>query len=135
MSHQATVKPKLRRTPHEEVGPNYPVIKPIDRGYDLTLIESEVLDSLRLGEGARLAPEESRRNLVVRGIDLNALVGREFGIGAVRALGQRLCEPCVHLQRLTHPGVVAGLVHRGGLRADLLSSGEIRLGDAVEVAG
>jgi len=105
------------------------------RGYDITLIESEVLDRLTLADGTRLAPEESRRNLVTRGIDLNALVGREFRIGPVRAFGQRLCEPCVHLQRLTRPGVVAGLVHRGGLRADLLSGGEIRVGDRIEAAG
>ena len=102
------------------------------RGYDITLIESEVLDRLTLVDGTRLAPEESRRNLVTRGIDLNALVGREFRIGPVRAFGQRLCEPCVHLQRLTRPGVVAGLVHRGGLRADLLAGGEIRVGERIE---
>jgi hypothetical protein len=105
------------------------------RGYDITLIESEVLDRLTLADGTRLAPEESRRNLVTRGIDLNALVGREFRIGPVRAFGQRLCEPCVHLQRLTRPGVVAGLVHRGGLRADLLSGGEIHIGDRIEAGG
>ncbi len=101
------------------------------RGYDITLIESEVLDRVTLEDGSRLAPQESRRNLVTRGIDLNALVAREFRIGSVRAFGQRLCEPCVHLQRLTHPGVVAALVHTGGLRADLLSSGEIRVGDRI----
>src|SRR6184192_439537 len=104
------------------------------RGYDITLIESEVLDRLTLAGGTRLAPEESRRNLVTRGIDLNALVGREFRIGPVHAFGQRLCEPCVHLQRLTRPGVVAGLVHRGGLRTDLLSGGEIRVGERIEAA-
>ena len=81
-----------------------------------------------------LTPAESRRNVATRGIDLNALVGREFRIGPVRAFGQRLCEPCVHLQRLTRPGVVAGLVHKGGLRADLLSGGEIRVGDRIEAA-
>jgi len=102
------------------------------RGYDITLIESEVLDRLRLADGKHLAPEESRRNVTTRGIDLNALVGKEFRIGPVRAMGQRLCEPCVHLQRLTRPGVVAGLVHRGGLRADLLSGGEVRVGDRIE---
>ena len=98
------------------------------RGYDITLIESEVLERIT----PMLAPGESRRNLVTRGIDLNALVGKEFGIGPVRALGQRLCEPCVHLQRLTRPGVVADLVHRGGLRADLLTGGEIRVGSKIE---
>jgi hypothetical protein len=101
------------------------------RGYDVTLIESEALASLALPDGGRLAPEESRRNLVTTGIDLNALVGREFRVGEVRAFGQRLCEPCVHLQRLTRPGVVAAFAHSGGLRADLLSDGEIRVGDVI----
>jgi MOSC domain len=104
------------------------------RGYDLTLIESEVLDRFPLADGTRLAPNESRRNVVTKGVDLNALVGSEFRIGSVRAFGQRLCEPCVHLQRLTRPGVVEALVHRGGLRADLLSDGEIRVGDRIEAA-
>lgn len=103
------------------------------RGYDLTLIESEVLEQVTLADGSRLDAAESRRNLVTRGVDLNALVDREFSIGPVRAFGQRLCEPCVHLERLTRPGVVAGLVHRGGLRADILTDGEIRLGDKIEV--
>lgn len=102
------------------------------KGYDITLIEKEVLDRMTLPDGTRLAPEESRRNLVTTGIDLNALVGKEFRIGAVRAFAQRLCEPCVHLQRLTRPGVVVGLVHKGGLRADVLSGGEIRVGDRIE---
>jgi hypothetical protein len=102
------------------------------RGYDLTLIESEVLDRVTFEDGTHLTAPEARRNVVTRGIDLNALVGREFTIGSVRALGQRLCEPCVHLQRLSRPGVVAGLVHQGGLRADILTNGEIHVGDTIE---
>jgi hypothetical protein len=102
------------------------------RGYDITLIEREVLDRQTLPDGRRLSPEESRRNILTSGIDLNALVGREFRIGSVRAFGQRLCEPCVHLQRLTRPGVVVALVHKGGLRADLLGGGDIRIGDRIE---
>ena len=105
------------------------------RGYDVTLIEAEVLDRAVLSDGSHIAAAESRRNLVTRGVDLNALVGREFTIGSVRALGERLCEPCVHLQRLTKPGVVAGLVHQGGLRADILTDGEIRLGDVIRAVG
>lgn len=101
------------------------------RGYDLTLVEGEVLDRLTLADGSHLAPEEVRRNIITHGIDLNACVGRELRIGSVRAFGQRLCEPCVHLQRLTRPGVVAGLVHQGGLRADVLTDGEIRVGDYI----
>jgi len=104
------------------------------RGHDLTLIEAEALDGLELPAG-RLAPEEARRNLVTRGIDLDALVGRHFTVGEVECFGQRLCEPCAHLERLTaaagKPGTLRALIHRGGLRADVLSDGEIRVGDDV----
>jgi hypothetical protein len=103
-------------------------------GNDLTLIEGEALDDLVLASG-RLAPEEARRNVVTRGIDLNALVGARFRVGAVECAGRRLCEPCAHLQRLTEPGTLRGLVHRGGLRADVLSDGVIRVGDRVEPIG
>lgn len=101
-----------------------------DTGRALTLIEGEVLDDLELPSG-RLAPEEARRNVITRGIDLNALVGARFSVGAVECVGRRLCEPCAHLQRLTKPGTLRGLVHRGGLRADVLSDGVIRVGDRV----
>ena len=104
------------------------------RGHDLTLIEAEVLDALRLPAG-RLAPEDARRNVVTRGIDLNALVGQPFRIGDVECFGQRLCEPCAHLERLTDqagkPGTLRALIHKGGLRADVLTDGEIRVGSAI----
>jgi hypothetical protein len=107
-----------------------------DRGHDLTLIEAEVLDELILPDG-RLTPEEARRNIITRGIDLNALVGQRFRVGDVQCLGQRLCEPCAHLERLTaavgKPGTLPALIHKGGLRADVLSDGEIRVGDRVSV--
>jgi len=93
-----------------------------------------VLDTLRL-PGGRLAPQEARRNVVTRGIDLAALVGRRFRVGDVECFGQRLCEPCAHLERLTaqagKPGVLRALIHKGGLRADVLADGEIGVGDAV----
>ena len=101
---------------------------PYSRGHDLTLIEAEVVDELGL------PPAEARRNVVTRGIDLNALVGRRFRVGEVECEGQRLCEPCAHLQRLTEPRLLRDLVHRGGLRADIVSGGVIRVGDPV-VAG
>lgn len=98
------------------------------RGYDLTLVEAEVLDELVLPDGKRLTYAEARRNIVTRGVDLNALVGRRFLIGDVECLGQRLCEPCAHLERLTVPGTLRGLIHRGGLRADILTDGTIAAG-------
>jgi hypothetical protein len=101
---------------------------PHSNGHDLTLIEAEVVEALGL------APDEARRNVVTRGIDLNALVGRRFRVGDAECVGRRLCEPCAHLQRLTHPEILRDLVHRGGLRADILDDGTIRTGDEVAPA-
>jgi MOSC domain-containing protein YiiM len=101
-------------------------------GYDLTLIQAEVLDELILSGDRRLGYAEARRNLITRGIDLNSLVGRRFRVGEVECVGQRLCEPCSHLERLTTNGVLRGLIHRGGLRADILTDGPIRIGSAIE---
>ena len=104
---------------------------PDGRGYDLTLMEAEALEELAAG-GVEISPAEARRNLVVRGIALDDLVGKRFRVGEVECFGQRRCEPCAHLEKLTQPGVLRGLVHRGGLRADVLSDGEIHVGDQVE---
>jgi MOSC domain-containing protein YiiM len=101
-------------------------------GYDLTLIEAEVLDELTSPDGHRLGYAEARRNIVTRGIDLNALVGQRFRVGDVECVGRRLCEPCAHLERLTHKGVLRNLIHRGGLRADILTAGSITVGAAIE---
>jgi MOSC domain-containing protein YiiM len=101
-------------------------------GYDLSLIEAEVLDELTLTDGHRLGYAEARRNIVTRGIDLNALVGERFKVGDVECVGRRLCEPCVHLERLTHKGVLRKLIHRAGLRADILTAGSITVGAAIQ---
>jgi MOSC domain-containing protein YiiM len=104
---------------------------PYGLGHQLTLVEAEEIEALELPSGRRLAPEQARRNIVTRGIDLNALVGRTFTVGGAECIGRRLCEPCAHLQRLTEPGILRGLVHRGGLRADILRSGRIAVGDEI----
>jgi hypothetical protein len=93
------------------------------RGYQLTLVEAEVLEEIGLPW------EQARRNIVTRGVDLNALVGRRFTVGNVQCVGRRLAEPCSHLERLSGPGILRPLVHRGGLRADILSSGVVVTGD------
>ncbi len=99
-------------------------------GYDLTLIAGEVLDEMAAA-GQTLDFAGTRRNVLTRGIDVNALVGRRFRIGDVLCEGRRLCEPCVHLDRLSGPGILRPLIHRGGLRVDVLTDGEIRLGAPV----
>jgi MOSC domain-containing protein YiiM len=101
-------------------------------GRQVTLIESEAIDALARDYGYELAYKDSRRNIVTRGVPLNHLLGKEFRVGAVTLKGVRLNEPCSHLAGLTDDKVKAGLAHRGGLRADILNGGVIRVGDAVE---
>ncbi|HZQ81764.1 MAG TPA: MOSC domain-containing protein [Gaiellaceae bacterium] len=96
------------------------------RGYELTLVESEVLDELGLPW------PDARRNVVTRGVELNALVGKRFTIGEVECIGRRLAEPCAHLEKVSGAGLMRPLVHRAGLRADILRGGTITVGDRVE---
>jgi MOSC domain-containing protein YiiM len=103
-------------------------------GRELTLIEAEALDSLLAQGGIALSPAEHRRNLTTRGIDLNALVGKRFYAGAVLCEGVRLCEPCDHLVAVCGKDVLAPLVHRGGLRANILAGGVINVGDVIAEA-
>ena len=98
-------------------------------GQALTLIEAEALESVGLTGAA------SRRQVVVRGVRLNDLVGKRFRVGEVECLGVELCEPCLHLQQLTRPGIIKDLIHRGGLNADVLNDGRISVGDAIVVHG
>ena len=102
---------------------------------DITLIEAEALEGLLADTGIELSHEESRRQVLTRGIDLNALVGERFTVGTVECEGVELCEPCNHLQSITKPGVLRGLVHRAGLRADIIGPGHIVVGDPVTPGG
>ena len=94
-------------------------------GSALTLIQTEVCQSF----DPPLTPDEHRRNLVTRGIDLGSLVGHDFTIGQVRCRGMRLCEPCTVIDRYASRPLLRPLVHRGGLRADILTDGRISVGD------
>jgi MOSC domain-containing protein YiiM len=100
-------------------------------GRELTLIEREAIEALRRDYGIELDPEESRRNIVTSGVPLNHLVGAEFRVGECVLRGVRLCEPCSHLERLSQKGVARGLVHRGGLRCEIVRGGMIRVGDEI----
>jgi MOSC domain-containing protein YiiM len=101
-------------------------------GRQITLVEAEAIEALERELGLKLAPGETRRNLVTRGVALNHLVGREFQVGAVRLRGHELCEPCGDLARMTgKPQILPGLVHRGGLRAEIIEGGVISVGDLI----
>lgn len=98
---------------------------------EITLIEIEAIEALKRDLEIDLDPGDSRRNIVTRGVPLNHLVGRQFMIGAVALRGIRLCEPCSYLEGLTKKGVLEGLIHRGGLRAQILTDGTIRVGEKI----
>ena len=94
-------------------------------GRALTLVEEEVV------EGAGLAPGATRRQVTVRGVRVNDLVGKRFRIGGAECYGVELCEPCLHLEKMTRPGIIKELVHRAGINADILGDGTIAIGDKV----
>jgi len=96
-------------------------------GQALTLVEAENVEDVGLSEGA------TRRQLTVRGVRLNDLVGKTFRVGEVKCYGVELCEPCLHLQSMTRPGIMKDLVHRAGINADILTDGVIRVGDAISI--
>ena len=99
---------------------------------EVTLIEVETYDALQRDYSLSLDPGTSRRNLVTRGAPLNHLVGREFKVGEIKLLGLELCEPCTHLAKLSgRREILPALVHRGGLRAQILTGGIIEIGDEI----
>ncbi|MBI4590701.1 MAG: MOSC domain-containing protein [Candidatus Rokubacteria bacterium] len=112
-------------------------------GREVTLIETEAVEALFGGVvnagGERghikLSAAETRRNIATSGVPLNHLVDKEFWVGEVLMRGTRLCEPCKHLEELTQTGVLAALIHRGGLRAQILNEGTIRVGDVIRPKG
>ena len=100
----------------------------------VTLIEAEALEAAAQDYGLVIPAEESRRNVLTCGMALNHLVGREFRIGEVRLRGLRLCEPCSHLEKLCGKQMIKALRHRGGLRAEILNDGSIKIGDVITEA-
>ncbi|MGH2846693.1 MAG: MOSC domain-containing protein [Thermoleophilaceae bacterium] len=98
---------------------------------DITLIEAEALEAFTAETGVELTHQESRRQVLTRGVRLNGLVGKRFRVGEVECVGRELCEPCSHLQSLTREGVLRGMVHRAGLNADIVKPGRIAAGDEV----
>ena len=101
---------------------------------EVTLFEAEVLDALRDEHGIELSPAEHRRNLTVRGVQLNELIGQRFQIGSVVLEGVMDCPPCEHMQQLVGKPVLKPLLERGGLRARVLEGGTIRVGDALSIS-
>lgn len=100
---------------------------------ELTLVEIEAVEAANRDYDIGLTAEDTRRQIVTRGVALNHLVGQEFTIGDVRLRGIKLNEPCNHLRKLSGKPLIKPLIHRGGLRAQILDSGTIRVGDEITV--
>jgi MOSC domain-containing protein YiiM len=103
-------------------------------GRDVTLIEIEAIEGLKRDYKVQLEPGQSRRNIVTRGVALNHFVEQEFRVGDVVLRGTRLCEPCAHMEKLTVKGAMRGLIHRGGLRAEIVKGGMVHVGDVITSA-
>jgi MOSC domain-containing protein YiiM len=99
---------------------------------EATFIEAEALEALGRDYKLELSALESRRNITTRGVALNHLVGKSFRVGEAVFRGLELCEPCGHLEQMTGRQVRAGLVHRGGLRAEIVESGLVSVGDRID---
>lgn len=100
---------------------------------EITLIEIEAIRALEKSYGVTLAPKDSRRNIITEFVALNHFVDQDFYVGNVKLHGLRLCEPCSHLEGLTQKGVLKGLIHRGGLRAQILTEGNIHVQDKIRL--
>lgn len=101
--------------------------------FEVTFIEKEKIEGFASESGRPFTSAHARRNIVTEGVDLNALAGKEFTVGEVRIRGIRLCEPCTYLARTSFPETLRGLVHKGGLRAQIVTEGVIRVGDRIVV--
>lgn len=104
---------------------------------NLTLIEAETIDCFNRCYGENIQANASRRNLVTRDISLNDLVGKFFSIGPVLCKGWELCEPCIVMARqfstcrLPHAEIIRAFENKGGLRAEIVTNGIIRLNDPI----
>lgn len=106
----------------------------IEPDRDVTLIEIEKIDTLNKEHNLDITAEDFRRNIVVKNCDLNSLVGKEFQIGEVVLKGLRLCEPCKYLaDKLNEKKTLSEMVHKAGLRAQIIKGGSIDLNSQVEV--
>jgi MOSC domain-containing protein YiiM len=104
-------------------------------GRQITLIELEAIESLRDNSGIPITPAQTRRNLITSGIALNDLVGKLFNVGNIQLQGVRLCEPCQYLADRTDPRILKAMAHRGGLRADIITEGNIQINDPITITG
>jgi MOSC domain-containing protein YiiM len=103
-------------------------------GREITLIEMESIEAICREDGVIISPDQTRRNIVTRGVSLNDLVGQLFNIGTIQLRGIRLCEPCNYLASRTDPRILHSMAHRGGLRAEIITEGIVHVNDIITTA-
>ena len=100
----------------------------------VSLVSEEAIDAANAEQGTNFTASETRRNILTQGIDLNTLVGQEFFVGGVRMRGVELCDPCARPSALSHkPNFEPAFRQRGGLRAEILSNGDIAINAPIQI--
>ncbi len=106
-------------------------------GLNLSLIECEAVEEFNQSNRLSIPLNATRRNLITYGIDLNGLIGKTFMIGKVLCYGVELCEPCKVMARqfpripLSQDEIIHAFMRRGGIRAAVLTDGQVKLGDTI----
>lgn len=102
---------------------------------NVTLVEGGNVEDACTAIGVSYEPGCTRRNITVSGVSLNELVGREFTVGTARLRGAELCEPCGQMETAVGNGARRVLVHKAGIRAEIVEGGVVRVGDRVDATG
>ena len=104
-----------------------------DKKCQITLIEIENIDQYNKTTRTNIPALNFLRNIVTKGIKLNALVGKKFFIGKVEVKGHDLCKPCKYLQdSFQQKNTIKELLNTGGLRCEILNTGRIHIGDLIK---
>ena len=104
-----------------------------DKKTQLTLIQIENINFFNKLTNSSINPINFRRNIITEGVDLNALINKEFKVGNVRVVCHDLCRPCKYLQKLLgHENLIKEMMRRSGIRCEILSSGKILVGDIIK---
>jgi len=99
----------------------------------VTLISLEEINAFNNQVNQNIEPKDFRRNIIVSGIDLNKLIDKQIKINQVILKIHEICQPCKYLQdRLKLPSLVKLLVNKSGVRAEIIKSGNLSVGDTIK---
>lgn len=101
---------------------------------EVTLVALEGIEAAAAESGLDITPEDTRRNLVTFGVELDELIGKRFVVGEVELEGLEPNPPCRHLVQITGKDLLKPLIERGGIRARIHKGGTVHEGDALREA-